>query len=173
MLQSTSRQWIKTLQSLWGTNTANQALVELAALYPDGTICHRSLPSLFDDPEKCMSLIDFELDSLEGEVSSYDLVAVWLSSTSDTLMLTHWLSRWIAHTTGERGPLAVPNIACSIVTPLAPSTWLYFSSAHPSPALVKFFIQGIYHRAFASVSRVHQSSFAQPKETWIPPKIIH
>ena len=49
----------------------------------------------------------------------------------------------ITHTAGERGPLAVPNIACSIVTPLAPSTWLYFLSAHPSQALVKFFIQGI------------------------------
>ena len=56
---------------------------------------------------------------------TYDPVAGQLTSTS-VLMLTRWLFRWITHIAREAYSLSVLNIACSIVMPLIPSTWLYF-----------------------------------------------
>jgi len=90
-----------------------------------------------------MSLIDQELDSQELAVSSCEPVASQLTSTNDILKLTQWLSSWTTHIAGSGHSVQVPKIACSIVTPLVPSTWSYFLSTHPSQTLVEFFIRGL------------------------------
>jgi len=90
---------------------------------------------------------DIDITDLECNPCLKDGIATnaaQLIDYNDLHAQTSWLSSWVTHiTSAVSSPIQVPNIACSIVTPLVSAAWSYLLSNHPSPALVEFFMQGI------------------------------